>query len=103
MSLLPQPARADIDFIALMHALADPVRLRMVGLLADGRERTCLGVVEALGMNASTMSHHFRVLRESGVTSTRKTGRVRYVTLRRDDLDARFPGVLDAAIGAVPA
>jgi DNA-binding transcriptional ArsR family regulator len=44
------------------------------------------------------MSHHYRVLREAGVTWTEVEGRTRYVSLRRGDLDARFPGLLDAVL-----
>ncbi|MHB8620628.1 MAG: hypothetical protein ACYDAG_13825 [Chloroflexota bacterium] len=49
------------------------------------------------------MSHHFRVLREAGVTRTRVEGAHRYVTLGRADLDARFPGLLDAVLASLPA
>ena len=48
-------------------------------------------------------SHHFRVLREAGITHTRIDGTTRHVTLRREDLDARFPGLLDAVLAGAGA
>ncbi|MEU7005427.1 helix-turn-helix domain-containing protein [Streptomyces sp. NPDC046332] len=53
---------------------------------------------ESIDVHRTTMSHHYRVLRESGVTWTEIEGRTRYVSLRRKDLDARFPGLLDAVL-----
>ncbi|WP_067813675.1 ArsR/SmtB family transcription factor [Actinomadura kijaniata] len=100
MTLLAQPAREDIAFTAVMHALSDPVRLRILAALADGEERSCHEAAENCGVHVSTSSHHFRVMREAGVLSARKVGRTRYVRIRRDDLDTRFPGVLNAALTA---
>ena len=65
----------------------------MRALDADG-ERQC-GSFD-LGLTKATRSHHFKVLREAGLTFTRLEGTARYVTLRRAELDARFPGLLDA-------
>ncbi|MFE2106584.1 ArsR/SmtB family transcription factor [Kitasatospora sp. NPDC059463] len=101
---LPQPAPAEIDLVTVLHALGDPVRLRLLTSYADGAEHSCdprhLGLEH---LHKSTVSHHMRVLREAGVTSTRVAGRHRYVSLRRTDLDARFPGLLDALLAAAPA
>ena len=78
----------------MLHALSDPARLEIVrGLAADG-ERQC-GTFD-LGLTKATRSHHFKVLREAGLTYTRLEGTARFVTLRRDEIDARFPGLLDA-------
>ena len=56
-------------------------------------------------MTKSTLTHHFRVLREAGVISQEVAGTSKLNTLRREDLDARFPGLLDAVLvaGAVAA
>jgi DNA-binding transcriptional ArsR family regulator len=48
----------------------------------------------------STGSYHLRLLREAGITRTRAEGTERHISLRRDDLDERFPGLLDAVIGS---
>jgi DNA-binding transcriptional ArsR family regulator len=53
-----------------------------------------------LPVSKSTGSHHFKVLREAGVVRCRVEGTRRYYTLRRDDLEARFPGLLDSVLSA---
>jgi DNA-binding transcriptional ArsR family regulator len=94
-----QPALADIQIGQVMQALADDIRLAIVATLAEDGERVC-GSME-LGVTKATRSHHFKVLREAGITHTRLDGTRRYVSLRRDDLDERFPGLLDALLGAL--
>ena len=54
-------------------------------------------------MSKSTLTHHFRVLREAGVIEQRADGTARLNSLRREDLEQRFPGLLDAVLGSVPA
>lgn len=78
--------------------MGDPLRLAIVRVLADDRERRCNEVQELLGLPASTCSYHLRLLREAGVTRTRAEGTERYMSLRRDDLDERFPGLLDVLL-----
>jgi DNA-binding transcriptional ArsR family regulator len=94
----PHPRLDEIELTAVMHALSDPVRLRIVAELAaepDG-ERACGSF--ALPVTKSTCTHHFKVLREAGVIRTRVVGTTRLNSLRRDDLDARFPGLIDAVL-----
>lgn len=94
MPVLEQPAIEAVELADVLHALSDPARLAIVrGLAADG-ERQC-GSFD-LGLTKATRSHHFKVLREAGLTYTRLEGTARYVTLRREELDARFPGLLEA-------
>jgi DNA-binding transcriptional ArsR family regulator len=95
------PTVEEIELTAVMHALSDPARLRVVRILAAGDERPC-GSFE-LGVTKATASHHFRVLLEAGLVRKRVEGARHYLTLRRDDLDARFPGLLDAVLAAEPA
>ena len=82
----------------MLHALSDPARLEIVRRLSGGDEPPC-GTFE-LGLSKATLSHHFKVLRESGVVRTRPEGRKRLLSLRTDDLEARFPGLLDAVLSA---
>lgn len=66
--------------------------------LAAGGEQSCGAI--PLPVSASTRSHHFKILREAGVTVTRTAGTTRLVSLRRTDLERRFPGLLDAVLRA---
>lgn len=98
MSDLPHPASDEIELASVLFALSDPARLAIVRQLAvgTGAAVTC----QAVGgeMPKSTRSHHLKVLREAGVTRTRPQGRERLLSLRRDDLDARWPGLLGAVL-----
>jgi DNA-binding transcriptional ArsR family regulator len=97
------PAREELDLAAVLHALSDPMRLRIVAELSDGVERTCKSF--DLPIVKSTCTHHFKVLREAGVIRQRVVGTTRINSLRRTDLDMRFPGLLDAVVqgaGALP-
>jgi len=94
-----EPSTSEMTVAAVMTALSDPARLEIVRVLAAGGERTC-GTFD-LGLSKATRSHHFKVLREAGITHTRAEGTHRHVSLRRDDLEARFPGLLAAVLGAV--
>src|SRR4051794_29029806 len=98
MPVLDQPTATDLELARVLAALSDPTRLELVRALAADGERQC-GSFE-LGLTKATRSHHFKVLREAGVTNTRLEGTARFVTLRRDDLDARFPGLLAAVLSA---
>ncbi|WP_026411272.1 ArsR/SmtB family transcription factor [Actinomadura oligospora] len=93
------PERAQIRVVDVLSALGNPVRLAAVRVLDAGGEHNCSSVLEVIGVTAkSTMTHHWRVLRESGVIWQQPSGRENLVTLRRDDLDARYPGLLDAVL-----
>lgn len=100
---LAHPDRNKLDLAAVLHALSDPMRLRIVRELAvDGGERTCKSF--NLPIVKSTCTHHFKVLREAGLIRQRVVGTKRVSSLRREDVDARFPGLLDAVVGsAAPA
>jgi DNA-binding transcriptional ArsR family regulator len=93
-----EPQAGELELHAVLHALSDPVRLDLVRVLDAQGEQTC-GVLPA-PVSKSTLSHHFRVLREAGVTRTTPHGTRKLIALRRADLDARFPGLLDAVLGA---
>ncbi|MDA0636340.1 metalloregulator ArsR/SmtB family transcription factor [Nonomuraea sp. MCN248] len=100
MRALPHPATEDIELTEVLRALADPVRLAVVARLAAEGELTCGGLSGQVGVHKSTASHHLRTLREAGVVMTRQEGRQKFMSLRRDDLDARFPGLLDSVLTA---
>ena len=95
---LPQPALSDIELLPVLQALADPVRLQLIAILDEEGSVSCGFVLKKLSLHKSTLSHHWKVLREAGVTTTTIRGRERWVTLRRDDMDQRFPGLIDLVI-----
>ena len=91
-----EPTKRELELTAVLYALSDEVRLGIVRQLAKKGEQPC-GVFE-VDRPKSSLSHHFRVLRESGVVSTRKDGKTLLNTLRQEDLEARFPGLLKAVL-----
>ena len=91
------PPREELELPSVLHALSDPARLEIVRRLAAGTEEWSCGRFE-LGLSKATLSHHFRVLREAGVVRTRPDGRKRLLSLREHDLNARFPGLLEAVL-----
>ena len=88
------PAADALDLVTIMRTLGDPLRLEIVRVLADGRPRVCNELSGALDIPPSTGSYHLRLLREAGLTRTRAQGTERVITLRRDDLEERFPGLV---------
>jgi DNA-binding transcriptional ArsR family regulator len=93
------PEREDLLLVDVLAALADPVRLGIVvRLAAEQAELSCAAL--ELPVSKSTSTHHFRVLRESGVVRQRYAGTARLNSLRRDDLDTAFPGLLEAVLRA---
>jgi DNA-binding transcriptional ArsR family regulator len=90
------PSREELELPSVLHALSDPARLEIVRRLADGAEPSC-GTFE-LGLSKATLSHHFRVLREAGIVLVRPEGRKRLLSLRTQDMEARFPGLMSAVL-----
>ncbi|EPH42671.1 helix-turn-helix domain-containing protein [Streptomyces aurantiacus] len=96
---LVHPAREEIRLEGVLHALADPLRLLVVRELAsEDAELTCSHF--ELPITKSTTTHHFRVLREAGLVQQVYRGTAKVNVLRRADLDALFPGLLDSVLAA---
>ena len=94
------PSAEDFTLERIFQALSDPVRLDIVRHLSRVTETTC-GELDG-GRPKSSMSHHFRILREAGLVQTRVAGTVHQNTLRRAELDSRFTGLLDAILKQMP-
>jgi DNA-binding transcriptional ArsR family regulator len=92
----------DFRLAAIFAALADPARLAAVRTLAAKGESPCTRLQHDAGLTISrtTFSHHQKVLREAGIIAARVRGTERILSLRKDDLDQRYPGLLDAILNA---
>lgn len=97
--VLAHPSREEIRVEGVLHALSDPIRLRIVRQLAGAADELACSRFD-LPVSKSTLTHHFRVLRESGVVSQFYRGTAKLNCVRVDDLDALFPGLLDSVLGA---
>ena len=97
-----EPAAEDFRLPRVLAALADPHRLATVRVVARNGESWCSQVMQEAGlpMTKSTFSHHLRILREAGVLTKRVEGAKGYTRLRKDDLDRRFPGLIDSVLSA---
>jgi DNA-binding transcriptional ArsR family regulator len=91
----------ELSLERVLHALSDPIRLRIVAALAERGECSC-GSFD-VPVTKSTCTHHFRVLREAGIIKQRQVGTTRLNELRRAELDSSFPHLLDTILHAAPA
>lgn len=92
------PPTEELELSSVLHALSDPMRLRIVAGLAKEGDQACKDF--DLPIVKSTCAHHLRVLREAGVIRQRIVGTTRINSLRREELEARFPGLIDAVLRA---
>ncbi|MFP3989853.1 helix-turn-helix domain-containing protein [Streptomyces sp. E11-3] len=97
---LEHPSRAEMRLEGVLHALSDPMRLRIVHELARVEDELPCSHFD-LPVTKSTLTHHFRVLRESGVVQQTYRGTAKMNGLRRADLAALYPGLLDSLLGAL--
>lgn len=93
---IAHPSADQLSLTGVLHALSDPVRLEIVRTLAEDEE-LCCGAID-VPVSKSTLTHHLKVLRDAGLTSTRRDGVQRLVSLRTEDVEARFPGLLDCVL-----
>ena len=101
---LTHPRIEDIELATLLHALSDPARLNIVMRLDDDRTAKGSGLAcseaACADLPRATMSHHYSVLRQAGLIESRKEGVRVCNALRRDELDRRFPGLLESVLAA---
>lgn len=95
-----EPTAASLSLERVLHALSDPIRLDIVRRLARDGCTGCSALDYPLGK--STVSHHLRTLRLAGLTHTDLDGTSRFLTLRADDIEERFPGLLTVVGAPVP-
>lgn len=87
------------DITTVLAALADPVRIAIVRRLGECEDARACGSFE-LPVTKSTLSHHFKVLHQAGLIVGRYEGTRKLISLRRTDLDAAYPGLLDSVLRA---
>ena len=92
---LHQPDVDSLELSTIMRTLGDPLRLEIAKILTDGEEWPCGDLSTALGLPASTASYHMKLLREAGLTRKRTVGTQHLISLRRADLESRFPGLVE--------
>lgn len=97
---LPHPAREALSLAQVLFALSDPARLAIVGQLLAGPVEMARCHLQDPTVAKSTKSHQMRVLREAGVIRNLPQGRGRVLSLRLEDLEARFPGVVQAILAS---
>jgi DNA-binding transcriptional ArsR family regulator len=95
------PAEGDIDLFEVMAALTDPVRRKIVRYIAAEPGRACSS--SDFGVTKSALTRHWRVLRESGIIRQEVDGTRHRNWIRREELDRRFPGLLDLVLDAEAA
>lgn len=83
--------------VNIFKALSDEGRLKIIrALYKNGKEMGCGEVGENFRLNKSTVSYHFKTLREAGLTYTRKEGQNKFVSIRTDTFEKYLPGFLDS-------
>jgi DNA-binding transcriptional ArsR family regulator len=92
MKVYSHPSLSQVELAAVMQALSDPCRIAIIRALADSGELACNEI--ALDVSKATRSHHFDVLRAAGLIFTRTEGTKCMTSLRKTELDKRFPGLL---------
>ena len=97
--LLQHPDLDDVELTAVLFALSDPARLELVRLIAEQGPQTVAQCQMAdPDVPKSSFSHHLKTLREAGLVRNDPSGRQRTISLRRDEVDQRFPGLLNSVL-----
>jgi DNA-binding transcriptional ArsR family regulator len=94
--ILHHPSKTDLNLANVLFALSDPTRLHIVKTLAENGEMMCVAI--DVPLSKSSCSRHYKVLRESGIIQMRPQGTAYLNSLRRKDLNERFPGLLAAVV-----
>ena len=103
MAHLVHPAAEDITLEGILHALADPVRVRIFAEITKADQaRTCSALLKVCDkpVPKSTLSQHFKVLREAGLIRSERQGVELHNTLRHADLQGCFGGLISAILEA---
>jgi DNA-binding transcriptional ArsR family regulator len=103
MRPLVHPSIEDISVEGILHALSDPVRAAIYAELAgSGSAATCSNFLQIKERNIpkSTLSQHFRALRDAGLIRSERQGVEMFNTTRCGEIEQRFPGLIGAILHA---
>lgn len=106
MKPLVHPALDDITVEGILHALSDPTRVAIFAKIADAERAPTCSAFLTVGDKAipkSTLSQHFKVLREAGLVRSERAGVEMQSTSRCAEIEKRFPGLLPAIVSALRA
>lgn len=93
----PHPEVGDLNLHRVLFALSDPTRMEIISELEKNGESTAGDLLDG-AVPKSTLSHHLKILREAGITYSLAEGQRCVISLRKNDLDARFPGLLKSVM-----
>jgi DNA-binding transcriptional ArsR family regulator len=88
------PPIDSIPFTKVLHALSEPNRIKIVRCLSESGQNNCTAYTMKLMLPKSTVSHHIKVLREAGLIQARIEGKEHIYSLRHEEIDEKFPGLL---------
>ncbi|MBN9654198.1 MULTISPECIES: ArsR/SmtB family transcription factor [Halobacillus] len=94
MKLPYHPPIESIHFTKVLHALSEPNRVKIIRCLDESYENNCTAYSLKLMLPKSTVSHHIKVLREAGLIQARIDGKEHIYSLRREEIEKKFPGLL---------
>jgi len=107
MTRFIHPNLNDVPLASVLHALADPTRLKIIRALDRDHAQQGPGLAcncaAPEGLPLATISNHFTILRSAGLIDAHKEGTKVIHRLRRDEVDLKFPGLLDAVLKAEAA
>lgn len=92
MKTVLYPSLNKVPLSLIFDALSDPVRLKILKSLLEEGEISCGNCKSSL--SKSTMSHHFKILRQTGLIQRREEGRVHFLSIRETEIEKRVPGLL---------
>ncbi|KGX92353.1 ArsR family transcriptional regulator [Pontibacillus halophilus JSM 076056 = DSM 19796] len=99
MKIPYHPPIESVSFTKVLQALSEPNRVKIIRCLDESGENNCTTYTLRLMLPKSTVSHHIKVLREAGLIQAKIVGKEHFYSLRREEINEKFPGLLDTVIG----
>lgn len=100
MAKIHHPNLKEVELSDVLYALGDPIRLGIVANLTTKSANSCVGACDQMELSKSTLSHHFKILRDAGIVYSEKDGKSYVNTIREKELNERFPGLLASILKA---